>query len=303
MSLRVGLIGAGHMGRIHLKKLSCMEGVEISGILDIDKATAEELSSAFNCPLCSELGEIINNSDGVIIATPTETHFEFARLCLENGINTFIEKPIASTVDEARELVKLSEQKGLILQIGHLERFNPAFRYVKPYIEEPVLIEARRTSNFTGRSVDIDVVLDLMVHDIDLLLSIKKTDIVDIQGKGVGFVGDKLDVASVFLKFKDGTSASLFSSRISDKKERVLNIFERDRFLYVDLLSGHALCNIKKDRGEIEEINYRAGIIDSVKEELTEFINSICGMGPVSVKGEDGLNALMLANRIKDSIG
>ena len=214
----------------------------------------------------------------------------------------FIEKPIASTAEQANDLIELANRRNLILQVGHLERFNPAYISVLSHIKKPLFIEARRTSNFTGRSTDIDVVLDLMIHDIDLVLSIVGKEAKDVRSQGVALVADKLDMVSTTVEFADGCTASLFASRISTKRERSLSVFEEDRHIYVDLLTGKSTCNIKNEDGSIETLEYVSKKMDAVLDELSEFICSIKGEKTPCVKGEDGLKALLLANRIKEHI-
>ena len=301
--MKIALIGAGHMGKIHLQKLAALQGVQIVCVADTDKKLAAELSDKYSIPFFTDYKQVPEDLDGVVIASPTETHFEIARFFLEKGTHVFIEKPIASSTEQAHDLVKLANRQQLVLQIGHLERFNPAFRSVLSHIRSPLFIETRRTSNFTGRSTDIDVVLDLMIHDIDLVLSITEKETKDIHSQGVALVADKLDMVNTTVQFANGCTASLFASRISTKKERSLSVFEEDRHIFVDLLTGKATCNIKNEDGAIETVEYTSENIDSVMDELSEFICSIKGEKTPCVKGEDGLKALVLANRIKEHIG
>ena len=170
MPLKLVVIGAGHMGGIHMGKLASSEEVDLIGVADTDSERAGALSRKYHVPSFGDYTEAIGRTDGVVIATPTETHFAIARDFLSSGAHVFIEKPITSSQEEARELIDLAHRKGLVLQIGHLERFNPAFRSAIPFVKNPIFIEACRASGFTGRSVDIDVVLDLMIHDLDLIL-------------------------------------------------------------------------------------------------------------------------------------
>jgi predicted dehydrogenase len=302
MSLKIALIGAGHMGNIHLQKLLAMEGIQVTAIADADKTLAGKITEKYSIPFYSNYRETLNDLSGVVIASSTETHYEIAKFFLENNIHVFIEKPITSDADDASDLVKLADMKNLILQIGHLERFNPAYKKALSFVQSPLFIEARRTSNFTGRSSNIDVVLDLMIHDIDLLLSIAKSDVKDVCAQGVSFVGDTLDMVNTTIEFMNGCVANLFASRIAAQRERAISIFEKDRSLYIDLLNGKYLCNIKDKNGNIETIEHVSEKIDSVMDELSEFISSIKGGKTPSVTGKDGLNALILADRIKENI-
>jgi len=302
MPLRIALIGAGHMGNIHLQKLLSMEDVQVAAIADADETLAGNITEKYSIPFFSDYTKALNNLNGVVIASSTETHYETAKFFLENNIHVFIEKPITSDADDASDLVKLADIKNMILQIGHLERFNPAYKKAVPFVQNPLFIEARRTSNFTGRSSNIDVVLDLMIHDIDLVLSIAKSDVKDVRAQGVSFVGDTLDMVNTTIEFMNGCVANLFASRIAAQRERAISIFEKDRNLYIDLLNGKYVCNIKDKNGNIETTEHVSEKIDSVMDELSEFISSIKGEKTPSVTGKDGLKALILADRIKENI-
>jgi len=302
MPLRVAVVGAGHMGRIHLQKLAALKEVEVVGVADTDKKVAAEVSGNYGVSFFADYRDIPEDLDGVVIASPTETHFDIARAFLKKGANVFIEKPIATTAEQATEIIRLARERNLALQVGHLERFNPAYRSILSHIKSPVFIETRRTSNFTGRSTDIDVVLDLMIHDIDLVLSVAGKEAKNIHSQGISFVADKYDMVNTTVEFTNGCTASLFASRISTKKERSMSIFEKDRHIFVDLLTGKSTCNIKNRDGVIETLEYVSESMDSVMDELSEFICSIKGEKTPSVRGEDGLKALLLANRIKERI-
>ncbi|MCX5813730.1 MAG: Gfo/Idh/MocA family oxidoreductase [Proteobacteria bacterium] len=302
MPLKIAIIGAGHMGKIHLQKLLAIEDAQVVAIADTDETLAGNITEKYSIPFFSDYTKTLNNLNGVVIASSTETHYEIAKFFLENNIHVFIEKPITSDTADASDLVKLADIKNLILQIGHLERFNPAYKNAVPFVQNPLFIEARRTSNFTGRSPNIDVVLDLMIHDIDLVLSIAKNDVKDVRAQGVSFVGDTLDMVNTTIEFMNGCVANLFASRIAAQRERVISIFETDRNVYIDLLNGKYLCNIKNMNGNIETTEHVSEKIDSVMDELSEFISSIKGGKTPSVTGKDGLKALILADRIKENI-
>jgi len=302
MPLRIALIGAGHMGNIHLQKLLAMEDVQVTAIADADENLAGNITKKYGIPFYSDYTKALNNLNGVVIASSTETHYKIAKFFLENNIHVFIEKPITSDSDDASDLVKLAGIKDMVLQIGHLERFNPAYKKALPFIQNPVFIEARRTSSFTGRSSNIDVVLDLMIHDIDLVLSIAKSDVKDVRAQGISFVGDTLDMVNTTIEFMNGCVANLFASRIASQRERAISIFEKNRNLYIDLLNGKYVCNIKDKNGNIETTEHVSEKIDSVMDELSEFISSIKREKIPCIKGEDGLKALIIADLIKEHI-
>ena len=298
MPVRIALIGTGHMGLIHLQKLVAMGDVHVAGVTDIDTDRARQSSDKY-CVAChDDIADLMGRVDGVIIATPTESHFPIARAFLEQGVNVFIEKPITSTPDEAVSLVDLAREKGLTVQVGHLERFNPAFREAVARIENPLLIETNRLSTFTGRSVDIDVVLDLMIHDIDLVLSLVPSTLREVRSQGIPFVIDKVDAASARLQFENGCVATLNASRISLRKERNITVFERDRYFFIDLLNNALTVCTRSASGAIETAEYFPERKDAVNEELLEFISSIREGSTPSVRGEDGLKALELAKRV-----
>lgn len=302
MPLKVIVVGAGHMGAIHLGKLASFGDVELVGIVDTDSERACNLAENYRVPSFSDYTKVIGAVDGAIVATPTEMHFPIARDFLQSGAHVFIEKPIAANQDEARKLIDLAHGKGLVLQIGHLERFNPAFRSALPFVTKPVFIEACRASGFTGRSVDIDVVLDLMIHDLDLVLSLVDDQVKDVRAQGVSFVLDKLDMVSARIEFEKGCVANLTANRIAVGRQRTLAIFQDDRCLYVDMLNSKFTAMVKKDGGDIETTDLVSDNPDAVKEELAAFIRSMKSRSAAVVKGEDGLAALVLADHIRNHI-
>lgn len=302
MPLRIAVVGAGHMGRIHLEKLKIFEGIQIPGVVDIEEKLLKDVSRKYQIPSYKDYRKLLDSLDGVIIATPTETHYKIARDFLEHNTHVFIEKPITSQPEEANELIEIAHERGLVLEVGHLERFNPAFAKAFSSIKKPVFIEAYRASGFTGRSTDVDVVLDLMIHDIDLTLSFVRGEAREVKAQGISLVTDKLDMVNARIEFIDGCVASLTASRMSAKKERTFKVFEKDRYFYIDLLNGSLVSTIRNKSGKIETTEYTTEKVDSVKSELIEFIHSIKGEQNPTVRGEDGLRALTLANQIKQYI-
>ena len=296
--MRIALVGAGHMGKIHAQKLTTMPDVEVVGIVDIDGQARKEATEKFSVPAWEDYKTLTGNVDGVVIATPTESHFETAQAFLNANAHVFIEKPITSTPEQAQQLIDIASAKNLVFQVGHLERFNPAFQEALRQVEKPVFIEAQRLSMFTGRSIDIDVVLDLMIHDIDLVLTLVKSGICEVRAHGMPFLIDKLDAASARLVFDNGCVATINASRISIKKERALTIFEKNRYFYVDLLNGKLTVCSKSPSGNLETTEFIAEKMDAVNTELTDFINTIRQGKRPNVHAEDGLKALILANEI-----
>jgi len=302
MPIKMALVGCGHMGKIHLQKLSSFDEIQIVGIVDVDTKRANDLAQPINVPAFNNYKKLLGNVDGVIIATPTETHYQIAKDFLKSRTHILLEKPITSRQDQAQELIDLAQARQLILQVGFLERFNPAFSKILPIIKKPLLIESRRSSEFTGRSTDIDVVLDLMIHDIDLILSIVREDVCDIRAQGVSFITDKLDMASARIEFSNGCIADLNASRISSKKERTLTVFEANQIFFIDLLNRRVVYSAKEQNKDIDTEEYTVDPIDAVKYEISLFIQSILtGTAPI-VRGEDGLRALTLADQVKQRI-
>ncbi|MHB8110458.1 MAG: Gfo/Idh/MocA family protein [Syntrophorhabdaceae bacterium] len=301
MPVNIAVIGLGHMGRIHLGKICAFEGVHVTGIVDVDKS-CEECAQKYSVPLFPDYLPVIEASNCAVIATPTESHYAIAKQCLEMGVHVFIEKPITTSPEEGRELVDIARSKDLVLQVGHLERLNPALVEALPHVKKPVLIETRRISPFTGRSTDIDVVLDLMIHDLDLVLSIVGEDVTDIAAQGIRFVTDQYDIVNARLQFSGGCVASLTASRVSAHRERSITIYEQDTSYHVDLMQGKLATVRRIAASQTETSEFTAPQMDPVREELLQFINAVEGHGGPSVTGRDGVRALELANRIRDVI-
>ncbi len=303
MPLRLCLIGAGHMGRIHAQKLAGMKDVTLTCVIDTDPAQATETARTHGAIGATHYTQALEDGlQAAVIASPTETHHEVARALLEKGVHVFIEKPIAAHPAEARELIALAKKKGLVLQVGHLERFSPPFRKAQTAIRAPLFIEARRTGPFTGRSTDIDVVHDLMIHDINLLLSLVKSDITRIDARGTPVLTEKIDVATARIEFAGGCIATLTASRVSRMRERVFAVFEEGRYFSLNLAAGQMFSAKKNEKGRMKLHTYRAARPDPVHDELKAFVRAVRYGTDVLVDGEDGLAALVLADTIKETI-
>jgi predicted dehydrogenase len=302
MPLKLCVVGAGHMGKIHARKLASMKDVSLSGIIDINMRASQELANQLDVPAADSLNtHFTKDLQGVIIASTTESHFVMARTFMKKGIHVFLEKPITTEIREAEELIRLAKEMGLVLQVGHLERFNPPFRKALTFINQPLLIETRRTSGFTGRSIDIDVVLDLMIHDIDLVLSLKKEiPITHLQAWGSRIHTENADLATARIEFDDGSIAILTASRVSLYKERALEITEKDRHISVDLALGHMVAHVQNSKRR--RSRYIFSKSDPVKNELQAFVKAIKERKEALVNGEDGLRALLMAKQITTQI-
>lgn len=319
--LRVGILGAGHLGKIHIKCLQNSDKYRVVGFYDSLAANALTVEKEYGIKAYSEIDELLKDVDVVDIVTPTVTHFDCASRALRLGKHVFIEKPIVATNDEAKELIKIAEEAGKKVQVGHVERFNPAFISIKDKINSPVFIEAHRLSMFNPRGNDVPVVLDLMIHDIDVILSIVKSDIQHIYANGVSIVNSTPDIANVRLEFKNGAIANLTASRFSMKNMRKMRIFQRDAYISVDFLTkeseiititdanretagmfdmlidtNEGTKRIKVDKPEIEAIN-------AIQTELEYFVDSITNNTEPVVSIYDGCKALEIANEIVKKIG
>ncbi len=322
--LKIGVIGAGHLGKLHIKMFKQIESCDLVGIFDLDPDQLKIASEEFKVKSYEDLDKLLNEVNAISIAATTSAHYVLAKKCLEKNLHVFVEKPITATIPEAEELVKLSNQKKLNLQIGHIERFNPALISLEKYILQPRFIQTDRLAQFNPRGTDVAVVLDLMIHDIDIILSLVKSEVKKVDASGVAVVSDTLDIANARLEFENGAVANVTASRISQKKMRKMRIFQRDSYVSLDFhlgvseifrLSpleenssqassffeigvGDRKKRIIYDQPEIKEIN-------ALKYELELFVNSVLKNEKPVVTGEDGLRALKVAEiiikKIEDS--
>jgi predicted dehydrogenase len=302
MPVRIGICGLGYMGMVYLDKALKMGDVEVSALIEKDRDKLNLLRCRFNIPCYEDYRNIENGIDGVVIASPASTHFEIAKFFLEKGVHVFVEKPLALTYEQAFWLSKIAESKDLKIQVGFLERYNPAFREGVKYLEDPIFFEARRIGPYPQRSIDVDVVLDLMIHDLDLLSFIKKERVVSIDAGGVNFIGEGFDEAFAVLKFEDSTKGIFIASRISSQRERSLRIIEEERIVNIDFLNVRLSIQSKK-LGSTDTKIFECEKKDLVKEELEDFILYIKGEGEPLTKARDTLSALYLAEKIKEAIG
>jgi len=320
--LKVGVIGTGHLGKLHTKMFKSIDNCELIGIYDSNPEQAKAVSTEFNVLSTSSVEELLKKVDAVSIAATTTVHHELAKKCFEYGVHTFIEKPITVTIKEAEELVEISEMKKLNLQVGHIERFNPALVSMEKYINDPKFIQTDRLAQFNPRGTDVAVVLDLMIHDIDIILSLVKSDVVDVQANGVAVVSDHLDIANARLQFANGAVANVTASRISQKKLRKMRIFQQDSYVALDFITGvaEAYRLLPPDApveptlisfGEIGVGDKRKKLVyeqpeqkelNALQYELQLFVNSVINKTKPVVSGVDGLRALKVAQLIIQKI-
>lgn len=248
--LKIGVIGAGHLGKIHLKLAAQSEKLELIGFYDTDIANSKKLAEEFGYRLFDSVDELIQSCDIVDIVTPTFAHFEYARKVISSGRHLFIEKPIANSVEEAAEIIRLAELHGVKGQVGHVERFNPAFKAARDRIHDPMFIETHRLAEFNPRGTDVPVVLDLMIHDLDAILSIVKSDIREIHSSAVAVISESPDIANARIEFENGCVANITASRISMKNMRKSRFFQKDSYISVDYLKKKCEVIKMKDAPE-----------------------------------------------------
>jgi len=319
--LKVAVIGVGHLGKHHVEHFYSLKNIALVGVYDIDKARAEKISDKYDITCFSTIDELLKSVDAVSIVTPTEEHKKVAIRCIKNKKHVFIEKPITSTVVDADQLINLAEKNKTIIQIGHIERLNPAILPLKEYSINPRFIEVQRLAPYMERGSDVPVVLDLMIHDIDLILTFISSPIKDIEATGISIMTKSIDIANARITFKNGAVANLTSSRVAKDRVRKMKIFQQDLYITVDLLMSltevyRAVDNNKNNpktimsaplesNGRNRQILYEKPPIikqDALKMELTNFVNSIKGVEKPIVDGKAGRNALELAIKIQDKI-
>jgi len=306
-NIKVGVIGVGYLGRFHAQKYAAMQGVELVGVADTEKARAEEIAAECNTKPFTNFNSLIEQVDAVSVVVPTIYHHRVALACLERNVDILVEKPITSTLEEADDLIAYAESKNLILQVGHLERFNPAVMAMQPMLTHPLFIEAHRISVFKNRGTDVDVVLDLMIHDIDIILSIIKSPIETIHTVGAPVITPLTDIANARLIFKNGCTANVTVSRISMDNIRRMRIFQPGTYLSVDFTKKEVM-SIKLKQGTTESIpqpdvtKHKFEEQDILELELKDFINNVRNRTRPQVSGHEGRQALQIALQVISQI-
>ena len=299
--LKVGVIGVGYLGRHHARVFSEIDGVELVGVVDIDRQRAEEIAERYGCLAFSNHAEMLDRVDAVSIVTPTTTHYPIAMECLEKGRDIFVEKPFTVTIEEADRIIEKARKTGRILQVGHIERFNPAVAAIEGLIESPRFIESERVSPFLGRATDVDVTLDLMIHDIDIILSLTKKKVSHIHAVGAKVLTDRLDVAKAWIEFEDGISALITAGRLATEKRRFLKIYQDSGLTIVDYQKGEIVQHFRNG-GEITRSVISPAHTEPLKAELQDFVRSVLNRTEPRVTGEDGREALKIALEISEKI-
>ncbi len=319
--IKIGVLGAGHLGKIHLRLLKEIPEFQITGFYDPDKAATEAAEKEYGVKSFASIDELIAESDAVDIVTPTVTHFDCASKALKRSRHIFVEKPLTSTTEEAKRLMSLSAEADVKVQVGYVERFNPAFIAAKSYCSSPMFIEAHRLAQFNPRGTDVSVVLDLMIHDIDIILSLVNSNIKKINASGVAVVSESPDIANARIEFDNGCVANLTASRISMKNMRKCRLFQKDAYISVDFLEKKTeVIRLKTVEGEPEplavtiELPNNKGIkqiyfenpavenTNAIKEELKAFAASINTNSKTMVTIEDGYKSLDVAYKIIEKL-
>jgi predicted dehydrogenase len=300
--MKLAVIGVGHLGRHHARILGTLTGVELVGVVDINRARAEEVGREHQTTAFSDWRDLFDKVDAVTIAAPTTAHLELAEAFLDRRVHVLVEKPMTPTTADADRLLRLAREREAVLAVGHTERFNPAVAAVKSLVDKPGFIEVHRLGTFPERSLDIDVVFDLMIHDLDLVLDIVGGEVAAIEAVGVPVLTPRVDIANVRLRFANGCIANLTASRISRDRVRKIRFFQRDAYLSVDYAAQEAeVWRLVRRDGQMPGIE--GGKVEIVREEplkreLEDFVAAIRDGRPPVVTGEQGRAALELAERV-----
>ena len=319
--LKVGVFGVGHLGKFHLNNWKEIPGVELVGFFDPNDKNANEVAEKYQLKRFTDPAKLIAASDAIDVIAPTDHHFSICEKAIKKGKHVFVEKPLAHTMDEARALVKLVKESNVKLQVGHVERFNPAFLAISNMDLHPLFIEVHRLAEFNPRGTEVSVILDLMIHDIDIILSIVKSDVKNISASGVAVMTETPDIANVRIEFNNGCVANLTSSRISMKKMRKIRLFQKDAYIGIDFLEKKSEIiklkgtetdgpnsfsfDIETPNGKktIAILNPEVPVVNAIKRELEEFKSAIENNTKTIVSEIDGLMAMDVAHQILQKIG
>ena len=300
--MKAAVIGVGHLGKHHARILATLPGVSLAGVVDLNRDRAEKIAGEYGTRAFANVNEIPDPLDVVVIAVPTERHAAIALPLIESGVHTLVEKPVTQTVEEADTLIAAARRKGVVLAVGHSERFNPAVAAARPHIKDPRFIEVHRLGTAPERSLDIDVVLDLMIHDLDLILSVVASDVERVEAVGVPVLTPRVDIANARVRFKNGCIANLTASRISKEAVRKIRFFQRDAYVSIDTAARDVeVWSVVSQPGGARKIGGGKLSVDGgepLKAELEDFIGAVRDRRPPAVSGEDGRAALALAVRI-----
>lgn len=305
--IRVGVIGVGHVGQHHARIYRELPGVELAGIADIDPARLQEVKRVAEAPVFQDYRELFGHVDGVSLAVPTHLHAQIARECLDRGVDVLVEKPMTQTLEEAEELTDLAKQRGRILQVGHVERFNGAVRALHRIVKTPGFIECHRLSPFPQRGTDVDVILDLMIHDIDIILSLVKSPVSQVNAVGVPVLTDRVDISNARLEFASGCVANVTASRVSIERLRKIRIFQPDTYISLDYASQEITLfrrlppDLASQPPQLPRIVREEVVVEKeepLRLQLMSFLSSIRERTRPEVSGEEAVEALRVASQI-----
>lgn len=306
--LKCAVIGVGYLGKFHAQKYAALDNAELIGVVDPDPQAARQVAADCQCQALSDYHDLLGKVEAVSIAVPTTLHYEVAKDFLQHGSHVLLEKPITTTVAQAQELVQLAKTHQRILQVGHLERFNAAVRDVAGRVDQPMFIESHRLAPYKPRATDVNVVLDLMIHDIDIILDIVDSDVISIAASGARVLSEAIDIANARLQFASGCVANVTSSRVSMKSERKMRLFQANAYIAIDFQNKGLTVHRKGTREmfpgipeiESEQTLFEDG--DALKDEIIDFLDAITSARAPLVSGEDGARALETAIRISELI-
>lgn len=306
--LKTAVIGVGYLGRFHAQKYHALETAELVGVYDHDLERAKVVADELGVKAYSDIKQLLSDVEAVTIAATTSAHYELCKQALNAGVHVHVEKPITSTSAEGRELCEIADKKGLKFQVGHVERFNPALVAVKEKLKKPLFIECHRLAPFKPRGVDVNVVLDLMIHDLDMIIHLVGSEPVKVEAVGTPVLTKTIDIANARIEFKSGTVANVTSSRVSLNAQRKFRVFQGSQYLSLDFGSGDVRLMTKTGETQdgampsIETEAWNLEKADALMEETKSFVRSVTEDAPVVVTGWDGVRALELAENILDKI-
>lgn len=302
--LRCAVIGVGYLGKFHAEKYTLLDQTKLVAVVDADETRSSQIAAQLRCDAYADYRKLLGKVDAVSIVTPTTSHFDVAKFFLENGVSCLIEKPITTTVDEAEALIRVAGLTGAMIQVGHLERFNGAIMAVKPSVKKPKFIESHRIAPFNLRAKDVNVVLDLMIHDIDLIRYLTESEITHVVASGAPVLTQEIDIANARIEFANGAVANVTASRAGSKQERKMRIFQEDAYFSVDL-QEKSYSVYKKGIGEmfpgipaVEKQSFHFPDCDAIKLEIQAFAEAILNKTQPAVTAEDGKMALQIAQQI-----
>ncbi len=303
--LRAAVVGAGRLGSLHARKYAALDGVSVDYIVDVDRDRAGQLAGELGATAIADYRALAGKVDLATVASPGVTHHEIAAALLSSGIDVLLEKPMAATLAQARELAALASRSGRVLQIGHLERFNPAVVQLHSIVKNPRFVECHRLASFTERGTDVDVILDLMVHDLDVILSVAPSEVASLEAVGVAILTDRIDLANARLRFQSGLIANLVTSRVAARRERKIRFFQPDAYISVDYEVRRIQISRKSPAPpgsqfpmiSAEQIDL--GEADPLADEVRSFVESVKSRAKPAVSADDGLRVMELTERIK----